>query len=92
MPLPRVWNESVSGVPLYQHRLVYLKLTVPVAQGQVIKPSELWALGVNWIGSLSLIGIEAIDGAMRQPDSDQAGFADLIVHPGGRVIQGTTIL
>ena len=29
---------------------------------------------------------------MRQTDADQAGFADMIVHPGGGVVEGTTML
>ena len=50
------------------------------------------AARVDWVGSLLLIGIEAVDGAMCQADADQAGLADMIVHPGGRVVEGTTML
>ena len=50
--------------------LVDLKLTVPVAQGQVVKPGELWPRRIDWVGSLLLIGVEAVDGAMRKSDAD----------------------
>ena len=65
---------------------------MPVAEGQVVKVSELWPGGVDRVGSLLLISIEAVYSTMSQPDADQSGFGRLIVHPGGGVVEGATML
>ena len=45
--------------------LVYAKLSVPVAERQVVQPGKLWPFRIDWVGPLILSGIEAVDGAMR---------------------------
>ena len=72
--------------------LVDLDLSVPITQRQVVQPGEPWPRGVDRIGSLLLIGIEAVDCAMCQANADQSGIAVMIVHPCRGVIEGTTML